>query len=351
MISMNRRRAFTLIELLVVIAIIAVLIALLLPAVQAAREAARRAQCVNNLKQMGLAIANYESSNGCYPMGDIGMVPTATNFYAACGKIGFTFNDYLMAYLEQGNTFSSMNFSLAWNYGAQNTAFDTRVATYICPSDSTFTEEPSGFVQYVQTSYAPMRGGTETYQFSWGQGSINANRCGAIDSEGVFGSGVVYQVKDVTDGTSNTIAVGETSRFAADNSATGTNPFSFGNVVGYWGGPTIPGWTNDARCTAGAFSIPKINAPPNTTSAGGYVGTCGGPFAVPQFGNPIGWATIPNLCQNFGQWGFRSNHPGGANFAFCDGSVKFLKATLNTQVLQALGSRNLGEVISSDSYQ
>jgi prepilin-type N-terminal cleavage/methylation domain-containing protein/prepilin-type processing-associated H-X9-DG protein len=347
------RRGFTLIELLVVIAIIAVLIALLLPAVQAAREAARRAQCVNNLKQMGLAIANYESSNLCYPLGDVGATPTANSVWGGTCSTNprFAFNDYIMAYLEQGNTFASMNFSLAYNYGAQNTAFDTKIATYTCPSDTTFTEEPVGYVQYVQTSYAPMRGGTDVYMYSWGTGSINASRCGVIDSEGVFGTGLVYQVKDVTDGTSNTIAVGETSRFAADGRATGVNSFPFGNAKGYWNGPTIPGWTNDARCTAGAFSVPRINAPPNTSSALGYIGTCGGPFAVPQYGNGIGWGSIPNVCQNFGQWGFRSNHPGGANFVFCDGSVKFLKNSLNTAVLQALGSRGVGEVVSSDSYQ
>ena len=153
-------RGFTLIELLVVIAIIAVLIALLLPAVQAAREAARRAQCVNNLKQMGLAIANYESSNNSYPMGDVGATQATNSVWGGpCVNPAFTFNDSIMAFLEQGNTYSSINFSLTWYYAAQNTAFDTRVATFICPSDTPFTEEPAGYVQYVQTSYAPVRAG------------------------------------------------------------------------------------------------------------------------------------------------------------------------------------------------
>jgi prepilin-type N-terminal cleavage/methylation domain-containing protein/prepilin-type processing-associated H-X9-DG protein len=348
-------RGFTLIELLVVIAIIAVLIALLLPAVQAAREAARRAQCVNNLKQIGLAIANYESSNTVYPMGSVIGVQTAVagqgaNCQPGTGGIKFTFNDYIMAYLEQSNTYASMNFQLTWQYGAQNTAFDTRIATYICPSDTPFTEEPAGFVQYVQTSYAPSRGFNENIAYSYGTSptTTNANRCGAVDGDGVFGSGISYSIANITDGTSNTLAVGETSRFNADSLA-GVNPFNFGNVMNYWNGPLNPTpWPGDGRVTAGAFTFVKLNAPPSTgigasPQAQTALGSCG------PLNSQAYYAATPT-CYNLGQWGFRSNHPGGANFLFCDGSVKFLKSTVNQLVLMGLGSRNLGEVISSDQY-
>jgi prepilin-type N-terminal cleavage/methylation domain-containing protein/prepilin-type processing-associated H-X9-DG protein len=344
----RHRRGFTLIELLVVIAIIAVLIALLLPAVQAAREAARRAQCTNNLKQMGLAIHNYESSHGSFPMGSY-----RTSRRDNCVfQYRWTLNDYLMSFLEQGSTYASLNFNLGYNYSAQNTAFDTRIACYICPSDTTAQQYDvtQNFIQYVQTSYAPVRGATENIRAFWGTALTqpNADRCGAIDSEGVFGESIVYKIADILDGTSNTLAVGETSRFAADGSVFSVQ--NIGNVIASWAGPGVPGWTNDVRITGGAFTVPKINAKPNTRTANTAVNDCGGPFAVPQYGNPIGWAAPGSPCVNLGQWGFRSNHPGGANFLFCDGSVKFLKETLNPAVFQALGSRYLGEVVSSDSY-
>jgi prepilin-type N-terminal cleavage/methylation domain-containing protein/prepilin-type processing-associated H-X9-DG protein len=357
----TRRRGFTLIELLVVIAIIAVLIALLLPAVQAAREAARRAQCINNLKQLGLAVANYESSNGVLPMGAVLGVQTNTALGANCqGLYGspdgfrFTFNDYIMPYLEQGNAYSSLNFTLGWLSASQVTAFDTQVAAYICPSDTKASQDSAGSIQLVQTSYAPCRGATENIYYGWATNGPNSNRCGAIDSEGVYGTGISYAIKDITDGTSNTIGVGEFSRFQQEATLQ-FNPFNFGNVIYAWGGPGVPTWTNDVRISAGAFTVPKINAAPNTNNAANQIGACGGPFAVPQYGNGVGWASTTSAaavpCQNLGQWGFRSNHPGGANFVFCDGSVKFLKATLSTTVLQALGSRNLGEIVSSDAYQ
>ena len=345
--SSSSARGFTLIELLVVIAIIAVLIALLLPAVQAAREAARRAQCTNNLKQIGLAIHTYESSNGSFPMGSY---KRARNDGCAYDW-RWTMNDYLMPFIEQGNISNALNFSKGYNYSAQNTAWDTRIATYLCPTDSDAAEYPPGYVQYVQTSYANVRGGTENIYNYWGYDPAkpNANRCGAIDGEGAFGESIAYKIADIGDGTSNTLAVGEVSRFKEDGSIVSTH--TIGSVVYAWQGPGVPGWTGDIRISGGAFTVPRINAKPYTADVKTLLNsTCGGPFAVPQYGNPVGWAQASSPCLNLGQFGFRSNHPGGANFLFCDGSVKFLKETLNWTVYQALGTRAGGEVISADSY-
>lgn len=336
------RRGFTLIELLVVIAIIAVLIALLLPAVQAAREAARRAQCTNNLKQLGLAVHNYESTNGVFPMASIKRDPNN-----ACGDYRHTFTSFIMGYLEQSSVYSSMNFSRIWTSASQNTAFQTRIAAYTCPSDTPATQSAVGYVQYVQTSYAPVRGGTENIAYGWATTGPNANRCGAIDSEGAFGDSIAYKISDFTDGTSNTLAIGETSKFRDE--AAGV--FNIGNVVNYWGGPGTPGYTNDTRISGGAFTVPKINAKPSKTDgSASAIGACGGPFSTPQYGNSIGWGAPNTACQNLGQFGFRSNHAGGANFAFCDGSVRFLKETINWTTYQALGTRGGGEVVSADSY-
>jgi hypothetical protein len=119
----------------------------------------------------------------------------------------------------------------------------------------------------MQTSYAPVLGGTEIMAYSWGTdpAAPNADRCGAIDSEGIFGRNISYKLAAITDGTSNTLSVGETCRFAADDQVN-PNPFPMGNVQNYWGGPGIPGWTNDVRVTGGAYTVPKINSKPNTTT-------------------------------------------------------------------------------------
>src|SRR3954462_200570 len=121
------RPAFTLIELLVVIAIIAVLIALLLPAVQAAREAARRSQCVNNLKQLGLALHNYESSHGMLP-------PTCTYDVPTVGN-DFSMKAHLLPYMEQTMVYQATNYSFAYNSAQNGTATSTTVNTFLCPSD------------------------------------------------------------------------------------------------------------------------------------------------------------------------------------------------------------------------
>ncbi len=339
------RRGFTLIELLVVIAIIAVLIALLLPAVQAAREAARRAQCVNNLKQIGLACYNYESTQGVYPMGNL--TQSAAENPACTGTFyGHTAMSYILPFLEGGNQYNVMNFSRPYNSPQQVTAYETRVASYICPSDTTAIKlDPTVFISTSQTSYAAQRGLREN--IFWSASPANAsNRCGANDGEGLFGVNIAYRVADVIDGTSNTMMFGETSRFKEEESS--SSHFNFWNVAAAWNGPPWTGtaaWPGDVRITGGAFVVPKLNAPPVTN---------GGPACQQNVAAPhsLNWnlpAENPP-CLLLGQWGFRSRHPGGANFLFSDGSVKFIKDSVNYLTYRSLGTRANGEVISGDAF-
>jgi len=346
------RGGFTLIELLVVIAIIAVLIALLLPAVQAAREAARRAQGVNNLKQMGLAIANYESTHSSFPMGSIGAdskekpTPCTTSLL-------HSWMDYILPYVEQNAAANSLNYSLAYNRLGNFTAFGVKVNSFICPSDTPNVSATPGLILSTQTSYAGVCGLTDSEFYSSGTGATapNADRCGPIDSEGIFGKkNLSLKIADVIDGLSNTAFVGEVSQFK--NEPAGSQ-FNFGYCHGYWGGPvwgaSATAWPKDVRVTAVAYMVPKLNSPANTTNASGVI-PAAGPFATTlySYGNAIGWINDATSINSFGQWGFRSNHPGGGNFLFGDGSVKFVKQTINLGTYRAIATVSLGEIISSD---
>jgi prepilin-type N-terminal cleavage/methylation domain-containing protein/prepilin-type processing-associated H-X9-DG protein len=354
----HRRAGFTLIELLVVIAIIAVLISLLLPAVQSAREAARRAQCVNNLKQIALAAHNYESANGAFPFGHRGFMftPYSPSFTKPCDTdnyiyIGHSTFVYILPYLEGSNLYNSYNLTRVYNSLAQNTATMNRVASYICPSDTDASPPPTNDINTPQGSYAASGGTQEQFVFNW---SVNINPpdpagqyyniCNQVPGDGMFGAEYTWRVASVTDGTSNTLLFGETSRFRDEPA--GSN-FFFYNIGDWWAGPP---WSNsppnfgDARPTSTAFTVPKINAPRDPT--GSVFAAC---FITSGALFPPDWAKFP-ACQQLGAWGFRSLHPGGANFAFADGSVRFIKETINIATYRGLGTRGGSEVLSADSY-
>ena len=357
------RQGFTLIELLVVIAIIAILIALLLPAVQAAREAARRAQCVNNLKQIALGALNYESSNGTYPMGWQGPVLSSNQLptIPACSSglpIGHTAFVYILPYLEGGAAFNSWNMTLTYNAFANGTASGAKLSSYVCPSDTPAAPDPTGDFTVAQGSYAGVQGTQEQNIFNWGNvappdptGQFFST-CNRGPGDGVFAPYYCQKIASVTDGTSNTLMFGEMSRFI--NEPGGSN-FMFNYASGFWPGPVwgaaAPTVPNDLRITGNVTTIARPNAPQDLT--GSVAAACLACPAVfpPDWGN---LSTTPagkcSACTNWGQIAFRSLHPGGVNFAKADGSVSFIKNSISLLTYRALGTRAGGEIIGSDQY-
>jgi prepilin-type N-terminal cleavage/methylation domain-containing protein/prepilin-type processing-associated H-X9-DG protein len=357
--SRVRRIGFTLIELLVVIAIIAVLIALLLPAVQSAREAARRAQCVNNLKQIALACFNYESANGSFPMGN---EPTrfVDKVYGQCGgSYLYSVFSYIMPFMEQGASFASLNYSIPGDLyptltaGSHPnfTALYTSISSYLCPSDTQAADDilTANYTARKQGSYAGNRGRYETLIFNW---AVTSNpdpsapyysACNYGGGDGMFGPNEVVKIQGVTDGTSNTLFFGEQTRFKNEP---GNSQFSWVTLAALWGDGYF--YSGGSRITGGAYVVPKLNAPADTTGAIQSACITGNLVVPPD------WLqnSVPPAgpCIQFGQFGFHGLHPGGVNFAFADGSVKFLKESINLATYRALGTRALGEVISADQY-
>ena len=344
------RRGFTLIELLVVIAIIGVLIALLLPAVQAAREAARRAQCSNNLKQMGLALHNYESSQGSYPPGMFGQ---SLNDASPCTSVNsHTMFSMMLPYMELGTISNSINFSLpafgrtvsssgasdAWA-AYQATAFLTKVSSYLCPSDqwprqdfrqlSSILASP-GRNAYSPTSYAGVAGTVECLWYGY-WGTTSMQYCEAITPNGMFGKNYTFKPADCQDGTSSTLYVGETSRYTNEP----ITVFNFWNRGGYAFGDDIGG----VRIQVIAYTVPQINAKP-TGVVPGYID------------DPFNWGNLSVYPQSAreGSFGFRSLHPGGANFLAGDGTVHYIKQSINPQTYQALGTKAGGEIVPGDAF-
>ncbi len=337
-------RGFTLIELLVVIAIIAVLISLLLPAVQSAREAARRAQCVNNLKQLALAVNNYESAYSCFPPGHL------PQKWESGGSItwytGVNCFAFMLGYIEAGTLFNTYNFSMSMRDEHNVTAAATNLNVLWCPSDpevatlnplhSWYDAQPPGFTQAAR-SYVANRG---TFWMTDVRYNMD-DPC--YDSITRTATGVIYEdsrtrIAEITDGTSNTLLMSEAA-FSKLWPSEGRK---------YWNRWWHSGWMEDAFFDTTA----TINQ-------------------ADQKRTQHDWHSVTAAS---------SNHPGGANFAMCDGSVRFLKDSIATwqlgsdgepigygyrecggwpiyeqgtavpQVYQALSTRSGGEVISADQY-
>ncbi|WP_240911337.1 DUF1559 family PulG-like putative transporter [Paludisphaera soli] len=347
----GRRRGFTLIELLVVIAIIAVLIALLLPAVQSAREAARRSQCTNNLKQIGLALANYESAQGTFPPGAVarGSAPNAD----CSNERKHTFFSLILPQMEQGAIYNAINFSLPaidqvgpfglpGNGGASNrTALHSTIAGFICPSDMVVPPDPAAPRGRGQSSYSGSVGHKDVRHWWYGCPASPS----VIQSDGMFNADYNYGVSDVSDGLSNTLFVGEVAKFRKDPDPNLSN--QWGNYAYY--GSSVSGVT---RPSALAFTLAKPNSSmlvPDVPGDGSY---------------STNWERNPaTRFQDFGQWGFRSMHPGGVNFLFGDGSVRYIKDSIEVVgapnpvsgyaspgVFRKLATRGGNETVSADAF-
>jgi prepilin-type N-terminal cleavage/methylation domain-containing protein/prepilin-type processing-associated H-X9-DG protein len=309
---MSRRRGFTLIELLVVIAIIGVLIALLLPAVQAAREAARRSQCSNNLKQMGLALHNYHDAVGAFPPGYVSTKgPDGDN-----AGTGWGWAAMILPQLEQRNIFDAINFSLAIEAPANMTARLSRVGTFVCPTDPSFMRQFTVVDDSTDSSSlgAPICDvAASDYVGCFGKGDVS-DIPGRDFGEGLFFRNSVIRIADVLDGTSQTIALGEKSQNLARATWTGAIAHS-------------------------AVPITELIA------EGGLSPEGGGALVLSHTGELDGPNSRPAHADQF--W---ARHPGGVNFAFGDGSVRFVKERRTLAIFQALATRAGSEIIAPDSY-
>lgn len=286
----NHRPAFTLIELLVVIAIIAILIALLLPAVQQAREAARRTQCRSNLKQIGLALHNYHDTHNVFPPGAIG------------GR-GTGWSAFLLPFLDQAPLYNSIGWNEAddWDEAGPNRkACETVIPIFRCPSAPVVTSgDDAGISNRVPSTYLGCQGANATDSLLGGGGV-------PIVFAGVLFNNSAIRFRDVTDGTTNTMAIGE-------------------SVPG-------PPWSQNGGFAGDHWYIGSPDIDAGNTGDGS------------DFSEFLG--TTAHQINADRENAFSSAHEGGANLLLTDGAVRFLSESVNADIRRALGTRSRGELIS-----
>ena len=355
--SLRSSRGFTLIELLVVIAIIAVLVALLLPAVQQACEAARRTQCRNNLRQMGLALHNYESTYSRFPM-------------AGTRDSDFSVQSRLLPFVEQGNLqslldFTETAFSGGWSGKAPDprfvTAFATPIPLFLCPSD------PAPAVITVDFSGTTYAYGGLNYMASTGS-ATDLNYDFNTVTDGIFYQYSGNTFRDITDGASNTVVMSETVRsvgpdFTIPAGQVPKFPYQATlNGSAGLGSTSTPGlpaggaWAAFANAS-GLLSNPDLSQIVPTLSGwrGGESPALRGRGTSWAFTGAINCMTngylppnsrLPDVVTHWtGFFGPRSFHTGSANVLMGDGSVRTLSDSMDTSLAHALHSKNGGEVV------
>ena len=328
---MNRRGSrlgFTLVELLVVIAIIGILIALLLPAVQAAREAARRMQCSSNLKQIGVALHNYNSAHGMFPPAETfletGPFASGRSYKGRSVGSGHAWSAFILPYLEQQAVYDMINWEVpGWVNSTSIMNADLRhyaamtsvISTYICPSSpeaSTFNgvlspaDHPANklaLIQYV--------------------GIAGSDRAGSPSELGVFFTVSETRVRDIPDGTANTMGVGEYAGVTEGQKlspigGTGNNSGSWD--LGYWGGGELGVWP------ARTIAFPAMS---------------------PNFYYEVEIAEQPPLTSTITRAALKSPHPGGIHIMLMDGSVRFLSLEVDFMTYQDLADCADGNVLGS----